>query len=371
MRSVFLFCASNLFPGRLMNGNTGLSFSLDYPVIVFVQTLFMKITRFTAGLMLLFCAAGGRSAAQQLNLSRLFYPNATLRAEYYPSSKMGGGHEYGLTRTSALAFVPVQSEVQASFSLRKKFDLRAVHTLLYGHYSQVSPVFDQVKEPLNGYKSVSLGVVRLQASLKDRLWVYGGGLGISESNETFFSPRPHLWGGAARMHILGLQTQLMYGSIVAYNQRFLVIPVFGINKRFNRKWRATAILPFTATVRYNAERWLSMEAVTGLNGYSSGFKIAAPASPESERLIRQNYRHIKAGIAVNAHLLSVLNVSLEAGATTFRNLKNIGEAGHTLVARHPALAPYIGASVRYITSKSRLSSKFTRRMGIAESGLNW
>lgn len=310
-------------------------------------------------------------AAQQLNLSRLFYPNATLRAEFYPSSQAGGGHEYGLTRTSALALVPIQSEVQASFSLRKKFDLRAVHTLMYAHYSQVSPVFDQVKDPLNGYKAVSLGIIRLQASLKDRLWVYGGGLGISESNETFFSPRPHLWGGAARMHILGLQTQLMYGSVLAYNQKFLVIPVFGINKRFNRKWRATAILPFSATVRYNAEKWFSMEALAGLNGYSSGFKVAAPATPEFERLNRQNYRHIKAGIGANAHLLSVFNVSLEAGVTTFRSLKNLGETGHTLDAWHPSMTPYIGASVRYITSRSKLSSKFTRRMGIAENGLNW
>ncbi len=330
----------------------------------------MKFTRFAAGLILLFCVAR-HLPAQQLNLSRLFYPNATLRAEHYPSAQMGGGHEYGLTRTSALALVPVQSEVQASFSLRKKFDLRAVHTLMYGHYSQVSPVFDQAKDPLNGYKAVSLGVIRLQASLKDRLWVYGGGLGISESNETFFSPRPHLWGGAARMHILGLQTQLMYGSVLAYNQKFLVIPVFGINKRFNKKWRATAILPFTATVKYNAEKWFSMEAVAGLNGYSSGFKIATPATPESERLNRQNYRHVKAGIAANAHLLSVFNVSLEAGVTTFRNLKNVGETGHALDAWQPAMTPYIGASVRYITSRSKLSSKFTRRMGIAENGLNW
>ncbi len=330
----------------------------------------MKFTRSAAGLILLLCSTH-YLAAQQLNLSRLFYPNATLRAEYYPSAQLGGGHEYGLTRTSALALVPVQSEVQASFSLRKKFDLRAVHTLMYGHYSQISPVFDQAKDPLNGYKAVSLGVIRLQASLKDRLWVYGGGLGISESNETFFSPRPHLWGGAARMHILGLQTQLIYGSVVAYNQKFLVVPVFGINKRFNKNWRATAILPFTATVRYNAEKWLSMEAVAGLNGYSSGFKIAAPATPESERLNRQNYRHVKIGIAANAHLLSVFNISLEGGATTFRSLKNVGETGHTLDAWQPPLTPYVGVSVRYITSKSKLSSKFTRRMGIAENGLNW
>ncbi len=330
----------------------------------------MKIFWPAAGFISVLCAVSPASA-QQLNLSRLFYPNATLRAEYYPAAATGQNEEYGLTRTSVLGLVPIQSEVQASFSLRKKFDLRAVHTLMYAHYGQVSPAVNQAETPPNGFKSVSVGVIRLQASLKDRLWVYGGGLGISESNETFFTPRPHLWGGAARMHMLGLQTQLMYGSILVYNQKLHVVPVFGINKRFNKKWRATAILPFTATVRYNAEKWLSMEAVTGLNGYSSGFKVAAPATPELDRLNRQNYRHVKLGLAVNAHLLSVFNISLEGGITTFRSLKDIGETGHVLNRYQPSAAPYVGASLRYITSKSKLSSKFTRRMGIGENGLNW
>jgi hypothetical protein len=309
--------------------------------------------------------------AQQLNMSRLFYPNATIRAEHYPSTQIGQGAAYGLTRTSVLGLVPIQSEVQASFSLRKKFDLRAVHTLMYAHYGQVSPTIDQIGTPPNGFKSVSLGVIRLQASLKDRLWVYGGGLGISESSETFFTPKPHIWGGAARLHLLGLQTQFMYGSILAYHQKLMVVPVVGFNKRFNRNWRATAILPFSATVRYNAKKWLSVEAIAGLNGYSSGFKVSAPVTPELERLNRQNYRHVKVGLAVNAHLLSVFNVSLEGGMTTFRSLKNVGETGYVLDRYQPRAVPYVGASVRYITSKSKLSSKFTRRLGIGESGLNW
>lgn len=311
------------------------------------------------------------SQAQQLNLSRLFYPNATLRAEYHPGATLGELGPYGMTRTSLLGFVPVQSEVQASFSLRKKFDLRAVHTLMYGYYGRTTPSLNQIETPERGYQSISVGVIRLQASVKDKLWVYGGGVGISESNETFFTPRPYLWGGAARMHIFGLQTQLMYGSILAYNQKLQLIPVFGINKRFDRNWRATAILPFTATVRYNAKKWLSMEVLSGLNGYSSGFKIAAPTTPELERLNRQNYHHVKMGVAVNAHLLSVFNVSLEGGVTTFRQLKTRGEAGQILDQGQPAAAPYLGVSLRYITSKSKLSSKFTRRLGISENGLSW
>lgn len=350
-------------------GNTSIRFSLVIPVPYSPKSASM---RFISPALLSILVLGTATVnAQQLNLSRLFYPNATIRAEFHPDARIGPDAHYGLTRTSVLGLVPIQSEVQASFSLRKKFDLRAVHTLMYGYYGQLSPSVNGLETPQNGYKSVSLGVIRLQASLKDRLWVYGGGLGISESNETFFTPRPHLWGGAARMHLLGLQTQLFYGSILSYNQKLQIVPVFGINKRFNKNWRATAILPFSATVRYNAKKWLSMEALAGLNGYSSGFKIAAPATPELERLNRQNYRHVKVGMAVNAHLLSVFNVSLEGGVTTFRSLRSYGETGQLFEKSQPAAAPYVGVSLRYITSKSKLSSKFTRRLGIGESGLNW
>lgn len=114
-----------------------------------------------------------------------------------------------------------------------------------------------------------------------------------------------------------------------------------------------------------------MEVLSGLNGYSSGFKIAAPTTPELERLNRQNYHHVKMGVAVNAHLLSVFNVSLEGGVTTFRQLKTRGEAGQILDQGQPVAAPYLGVSLRYITSKSKLSSKFTRRLGISENGLSW
>lgn len=346
------------------------SFSLVIPVIGFRYSASMRVFWSVMTFLLTICTVN-LASGQQLNLSRLFYPNATIRAEYYPGAGIGQGADYGLTRTSVLGLVPIQSEVQASFSLRKKFDLRAVHTLMYAHYGQTSPAFNEIQTPQNGFKSVSLGVIRLQASLKDKLWVYGGGLGISESNETFFTPKPHLWGGAARMHILGLQTQIAYGTMLVYNQKLMVVPVFGVNKRFNKNWRATAILPFSATVRYNAEKWLSMEMIAGLNGYSSGFKVAAPATPELERLNRQNYRHVKVGLAVNAHLLSVFNVSLEGGVTTFRSLKEISETGQALANYQPAAVPYVGVSLRYITSRSKLSSKFTRRMGIGESGLNW
>jgi hypothetical protein len=49
--------------------------------------------------------------------------------------------------------------VQLGYSLRKKFDLRAVHTVVLAQYTQIQPTIDGKNDPENGYKTLSLGVI--------------------------------------------------------------------------------------------------------------------------------------------------------------------------------------------------------------------
>lgn len=303
--------------------------------------------------------------AQQLGLSRLFYPNVTLSANYVVPSNSTTAPDFGLTRTSMLGIIPIQSEVQGSFSLKKKFDLRAVHTVLIGQFTQLQPTVEGKNFPDNGYKTISLGAIRMQASVKDRLWVYGAALGMTESNETFFTPQPFFWGGAARMRIIGLRSQIVYGSILAYNQKLRVVPVFGINQRLGKQWRATALLPFMADVNYHPTKWFSMDALAGINGYSGGFQVQ---TAEEKLLRRQNYQHVKLGLSANLHLLTVFNISAEAGVAGFRQLRTFNSARENLTSSHPPFAPYLGVSVRYLTSQSKFSSKFMGKMGLGEKG---
>ncbi len=317
----------------------------------------------------LFIALIPSTQAQQLGLSRLFYPNATVSAQYIVPTNSATTQNFGLTRTSFLGIIPIQSEVQGSFSLKKKFDLRAVHTVLIGQYSQLQPTLDDKNFPDNGYKTISLGAIRMQASLKDRLWVYGAAIGMTESNETFFTPQPFLWGGAARMRIIGLRSQIVYGSILAYNQKLRVIPVFGINQRLGKQWRATALLPFMVDLNYHPTKWFSMDALAGVNGYSGGFQVQ---TAEEKLLRRQNYQHVKLGLSANLHLLTVFNISAEAGVAGFRQLRTFNSARENLTSTSPPFAPYVGVSVRYLTSRSKFSSKFMGKLGLGEKGVvNW
>ena len=308
--------------------------------------------------------------AQQVGLSRLFYANATLRADYLvPVSTEG--QEFGLTRTSMLGIIPIQSEVQAGFSLRKKFDLRAVHTVLLAQYTQNQPLMDGLKVPDSGFKTMSVSAIRLQASLKDRLWVYGAGLGMTESNETLFTPQPFFWGGAARMRLIGLKSQVLYGSVLTYNQKLRFVPVFGLNQRLSKEWRLTTLLPFMLSVNYHPTKWYSFDFLSGVGGYSGGFQLQ---TQEERRLFRQNYQQLKLGIAANVHALTVFNISAEAGVAGFRQLRTFNDARQTLDTAAPPLTPYVGVSVRYLTSQSKFSSKFISKLGLGGgkgAGINW
>lgn len=309
-------------------------------------------------------------AAQQLSLSRLFYPNVTLRAETWPGTSLPDNRSFGLSRTSALGLIPIQSEVQASFSLRKKLDLRVRHTVLLGQYTQINPTFSEKLQPNSGFKSATIGVIRMQASLRDKLWVYAVGGGLTESNETFFTPQPHLFGGGARMHVLGLQTQILYGAMLVYNQKFRMIPVFGVNKRFAKNWRITALLPVQADLNYRVTPWFNLDLIGAYGGYSGGLQELA-ATTNEKLLRRQNYQQVKVSLAANAHLFSVLNVSAEAGVAGFRKIRYFNTAQENLSAEAPALGPYLGVSLRYITSRSKFSSKMIGKLGLGDGGINW
>ena len=304
---------------------------------------------------------------QHFGLSRLFYPNVTLGAEYQSTAKMGN-QVFGTSHTSVLAVVPLRSEVDVSFSLRKKFDLRARHSVLIGNFSQIDPTINDRPVPRNGYKSAMVGVVMLQASIRDRLWVYAIGGGLTESNETFFTPQPYFYGGAARMRILGVNRQVLYGSAVVYSQKFRIIPVLGANIRFNKEWRLSALLPFRANVNYRTNGWLNFDATVAYGGFSAGFQ----EFKNTETLLRRNnFTEVRFSLAANANLLTIFNVSIEAGLSTFRSLRNLNTSGEILTSNAPAAAPFIGATVRYITSKANAKSAFANKMGLGGEGINW
>ena len=69
-------------------------------------------------------------------------------------------------------------------------------------------------------------------------------------------------------------------------------------------------------------------------------------------------------IAANAHVLKVFNFSLEGGIAGARALRTFNATNEKIADTGPGAGPYFGASVRYVTTKSKFSSKFLNKVGI-------
>jgi hypothetical protein len=301
---------------------------------------------------------------QNQSFSQLFYPNITLAASSYSPASYptdGPAATYGNTRSQISGFMPIRSEVQVGLGFRKKLDLRAVHTVLGVHIAQNNTEYSPNNTAQNRYKSVALSLLQLKASVRDKLWLYGAGLGFSQAEESFFSPTPFIWGGAARMRALGLHKQILYGSAILYNQKLRITPVFGANVKFAKHWRLVGLLPFQASVSRQVGNFFNLELYSKLAGYSAGYQqvINFEKTPR-----RENLRQVNLGLSANVHALKVFSLSLSGGYMLQRQLKTFNAAQEPLGTLKPEPSPYVGVSVRYLTSKSNFSSKFLNKVGI-------
>lgn len=278
-----------------------------------------------------------------------------------PTTTMSNGQKFGFNRNTALGIIPLSTEIQAGIGFGKKADIQAKHSLLIANLAQINTTIDGREQPEGGYKTLGMTFVQLKASLREKFWVYAVGGGITQTNETFLNPQPYFYGGAARLRILGLRTQILYGTAIVYSQKFRIIPVFGFTKALGNDWKVSGVLPFRASLTYKAEPWLHLDLNTVYDGYSAGYQEYSTA----EKLIRrQNYQQVRFTLSANAHVLNVFNLGIEGGLAGFRQVKTFNSANENLSTSSLPAAPYLGFSIRYITSKSKLSSKFLKQTGI-------
>ena len=133
-----------------------------------------------------------------------------------------------------------------------------------------------------------------------------------------------------------------------------------MRKKLGKDWRISGLLPFQASVSRKITDWFNVSGNVSYNGFSGGFQEILG----TEKLPRkENYSQVKFGLAANFHLLKVINLSLEGGLASFRNLAIKNAFGENIASFSPETAPYFGMSFRYIASKSSVSSKLLGKIG--------
>lgn len=295
-------------------------------------------------------------AQLSLTPSRIFASGINIRAEVTPSARMNDTARVGYSRFNIQGLIPIRGGAGVkfhNFNLRK-IDVEVNQMFLAINAGYRAPNFSFNKED-QGIYTVSAAITGIHASLRDKIWLYAAGIGISEPEELFSvsKARPYGMGGAVRVRIAGLKTQWFYGGAVVFEPgRITPIPIAGINARITKGTRVTIILPLQASVSQKLTKKVWGEAGIAAGGFNAGY-LSPSFNPNAIRLA---YRQGKASATLNYSPVKPVQLSVEAGVTGMRTLKTM-RAGDVLEKYTVNTSPFMAVSCYFNLSKSLLDSR--------------
>ncbi|MDR6193436.1 hypothetical protein [Siphonobacter sp. SORGH_AS_0500] len=298
------------------------------------------------------------STYAQLSLTptRIFASGVNIRAEVTPAAKMNDTARLGYSRFNVQGIVPIRGGAGVkfhNFNLRKiDVEINQMFLVVNAGYRQPNFSFDKNDQ---GIYTGSLVLTGIHASLRDKIWLYAAGLGVSETDEllNFSKARPYGMGGAVRVRIAGPRTQWFYGGAVVFEPgRITPIPIAGINTRIAKGTRLMLVLPLQASVSQKITKKVWGEVGVAAGGFNAGY-LTPNLNPNALRLA---YRQAKASFTVNYSPIKPVQLSFEAGMTGLRTLKTM-RAGDVLEKFTINSSPFMAVSCYFNLSKSILDSR--------------
>lgn len=262
----------------------------------------------------------------------------------------------GYSRFNIQGIVPIRGGAGVkfnNFNLRKiDVEINQMFLVVNAGYRQPNFSFDKNDQ---GIYTGSLVLTGIHASLRDKIWLYAAGLGVSETDEllNFSKARPYGMGGAVRVRIAGPRTQWFYGGAVVFEPgRITPIPIAGINTRIAKGTRLMLVLPLQASVSQKITKKVWGEVGVAAGGFNAGY-LTPNLNPNALRLA---YRQAKASFTVNYSPIKPVQLSFEAGMTGLRTLKTM-RAGDVLEKFTINSSPFMAVSCYFNLSKSILDSR--------------
>ncbi|MFT4033507.1 MAG: hypothetical protein QM669_13895, partial [Siphonobacter sp.] len=295
-------------------------------------------------------------AQLSLTPTRIFASGINLRAEVTPAARMNDTARLGYSRFNVQGIIPLRGGAGVklhNFRLRK-IDVEVNQMFLAVNLGYRTPNFSFEKND-PGIYTVSAAITGIHASLRDKIWLYAAGLGVSEPEAllTYSKARPYGMGGAVRVRIAGLRTQWFYGGAIIFEPgRITPIPIGGINTRIAKGSRLTLVLPLLMSYSQKLAPKVWGEVGMAAGGFNAGY-LSPSFNPNAIRLA---YRQGKASFTLNYSPIKPIQLSVEAGVTGVRSLK-VMRAGDVLQKHTINTAPFMAVSCYFSMSKSLLDSK--------------
>lgn len=294
--------------------------------------------------------------AQGMSLNWLFKPGMRFNTSFMPKQTVQDTINFGMLHFNTSLIIPVKGKAEASLS---EFNIKGSQTFVTAN---LGTRFLQTQ--LTSYQKLahnfSVGVTHIQADMKNGVWFYTVNIGLVESPETFDKISPFFIGAAAKIVLKGLNTHNIYGIGITYNyDRFIPLPLFGINRKLSDNWKFSMILPAYAELIYSKSADLQLSLRTDFSTFRTGIiplneRNLTPAQLREKASLQ--YRDVRLGFSARYNVGSKARLLAQIGVAGFRSLKVF--QGETAVRSYiPSLAPFLNIGIHLNFGDAPLGSQ--------------
>ena len=305
-----------------------------------------------------------KSHSQNIGLGFLFRPNITLGTAIVPTQNVEDSLEFGMNRFYANLVIPLSGKL--------KLDIRNINASFTQHFLTVNtglrlPQGNLVEENTKIY-NFSAGITGVHANIRSGIWFYTVNGGIVQDIEKLNQISPFFTAAGAYIRVKGIYKHNVYGVALLYQyQRFLPIPILGINRRYNKKWFLELLLPAQGAMRYQFSKKFKAGVLVGFGSFRAGVNPSNRISLPDLNLgnkgnLNLNYTELKITSVAELKIKNGIFLSSEIGISTFRTLSFLRKAENQFNFG-ASTVPYAAINLHIDLRKSKLSPISSRLFG--------
>ncbi len=187
-----------------------------------------------------------KSFSQGLDIPFLFKTGFRTQASFTPIQGEDN-FNMNITHYQLQGIFSLKSRVEADVDLLKlKFDVglkQNFFTFNTGLRVVQSDFFPE--KNTNYWGNLTLGYTSIKAGLKNGIWVRTIQAGAVQDVDDLENARPFVLGAIAKVFVMGLRKQNIFGLGVAYTPqgKIFPVPIIGFNRRISEKWDMNLLIP--------------------------------------------------------------------------------------------------------------------------------
>lgn len=303
-----------------------------------------------------------KSYSQRIGLGFLFRPNLTVGTAIIPTQKVEDSLKFGINRFYANMVVPLSGKL--------KLDIKNINASFTQHFLTINtglrlPQGDLVEENTRIY-NLSAGITGVHANIRSGVWFYTLNGGIVQDIQKLDKSSPFFTAAGAYIRVKGIYKHNIYGVALLYQyERFLPVPILGINRRYNKKWFLELLLPAQGAMRYQFSKKFKAGVLVGFGSFRAGVnpsnRITLP-DLGSEGNLNLNYTELKITSVAELKIKNGIFLSSEIGISTARRLSFL-RTSENQINFGASTVPYGAINLHIDLQKSKTSPISSRLFG--------